>query len=450
MIIVDTALEKRERDGKPIRVAIVGAGYMGRGIAHTILAPIVGMKLVAVSNRNIAEADRAYRDGGIDSTRIVESTTQLEDAIAKGQYAIANDAKLLCQAENIDAIIEATGEIEFGAHVVMEAIGHGKHVVLMNAELDATIGPILKAYAERANVVLTYTDGDEPGVAMNLYRFVKTLGYKPVLMGQIKGFLDRYRNPETQQGFAAKHKQKPPMVASFADGSKLCLEGTIMANATGFKVRQRGMVGPQCAHVKDILNHFSADELLKGGLVDYVLGAEPGTGAFVVGYNDRPLDKKYMSYFKMGEGPLYVFYTPYHLPHLQLPMTVARAVLFHDATVTPLGAPVCDTFAVAKRDLKAGETLDGMGGFTCYGLIDTAEVSQAENFLPMALCQECRIKRDIPKDQPITYADVDLPQGRLCDKLRAEQNAYFRRGKTGGIIQAVPLSAETAAFSSLV
>jgi predicted homoserine dehydrogenase-like protein len=307
------------------------------------------------------------------------------------------------------------------------AIATGKHVTLMNAELDATIGPMLKVHADRAGVVLTYTDGDEPGVAMNLYRTVKMLGYRPVLMGQIKGFLNRYRNPETQQGFAAQHKQKPAMVASFADGSKLCLESTIMANATGFTVGKRGMFGPQCGHIKEMLTHFTAEQL-GNGWVDYALGAsDPGTGAFVIGYNDHPIKRQYMSYFKMGDGPLYLFYTPFHLPHLQLPLSVARAVLFHDATLTPLGKPVCDTLAVAKKDLKAGEVLDGMGGFTCYGLIDTYEVCQAANYLPMALTQDCRLKRDIPKDTPISYADIDLPIGRLCDKLRAEQTAYFSK-----------------------
>jgi predicted homoserine dehydrogenase-like protein len=127
----------------------------------------------------------------------------------------------------------------------------------------------------------------------------------------------------------------------------------------------------------------------------------------------------------MGDGPLYMFYTPYHLPHLQLPLTVARAVLFQDATLTPLGAPVCDTGTFAKRDLKAGEILDGMGGFTCYGLIDSYEACLAENVLPMALSQGCVLTRAIMKDEAVTYADVDLPAGRLCDKLRAEQTAHF-------------------------
>ncbi len=425
MVIVDTALEKRARENNPIRVALIGAGYMGRGIALEIITAMAGMRLVAVSNRHIGEAERAYKAAGVDTVERVETVQQVEEVIARGGYAVTDDAMLLCRAENVEAVIDATGEVEFGAHVVMEAIRHGKHVILMNAELDATVGPILKTYADRVGVVLTYTDGDEPGVAMNLYRFVKTIGYRPVLMGQIKGFLDRYRNPDTQRAFAEKHKQKAAMVASFADGSKLSLESTIMGNATGFKPVTRGMYGHRCGHVKDLLGLFQAEQLLKGGAVDFALGAEPHTGGFVIGYNEEPIKREYMSYFKMGDGPLYMFYTPYHLPHLQLPLTVARAVLFQDATLTPLGAPVCDTGTFAKRDLKAGEVLDGMGGFTCYGLIDSYEACLAENVLPMALSQGCVLKRAIMKDEAVTYADVELPVGRLCDKLRAEQTAHF-------------------------
>lgn len=431
MIIVDAALEKRQMEGNPIRVALVGAGYMGRGIALEIITAMSGMRLVAVCNRHIARAEQAYKEAGVESYKAVHSVGELEQAVSAGSYAVTEDPMLLCRAGNIEAIIDATGEIELGAQVAMESITHGKHLVLMNAELDATIGPILKVYADRAGVVYTYTDGDEPGVAMNLYRFVKSIGYRPVLMGQIKGFLDRYRNPETQRGFAEKHKQKAAMVASFADGSKLCLESSLMANATGFKPGVRGMFGHKCAHVKDLLNLFSPEQLLSGGLVDFALGAEPHTGGFVVGYNDHPIKKAYMSYFKMGDGPFYMFYTPYHLPHLQLPLTVARAVLFRDATLAPMGAPVCDTGTFAKKDLKAGEILDGMGGFTCYGLIDAYEVCQEENLLPMALSLGCRLKRDIPKDRGIKLSDVELPAGRLCDKLRAEQTDYFTRQTVG-------------------
>jgi predicted homoserine dehydrogenase-like protein len=398
---------------------------MGRGIALQIISAMPGLRLVAIANRHVEQAQRAYRDAGIDSCRAVTSVPALERAIADGTYAVVEDASLLCQAGGIEVVIETTGEVECGARVALESIQHGKHVVLMNAEVDAAVGPILKVYADRQGVVYTYTDGDEPGVAMNLYRFVASIGYKPVLMGQIKGFLDRYRNPDTQKEFAAKHKQKAAMVASFADGSKLALESTLMGNATGFRPGKRGMYGHRCAHVKELLNHFSVKDFAAGGLVDFVLGAEPHTGAFVVGYNDHPIKREYMSYFKFGDGPLYMFYTPYHLPHLQLPLSVARAALFRDATLAPLGAPVCDALTFAKRDLKAGEMLDGMGGFTCYGEIDNYELSAAEGFLPMSLSVDSRLKRDIAKDQPIRYADVVLPAGRVCDRLRAEQTAHF-------------------------
>jgi predicted homoserine dehydrogenase-like protein len=425
VIIVDSALEKRQQEGNPIRVALVGAGYMGRGIALEILTGIVGMRLVAIANRTVAEAQRAYHEAGVDSVRSVETSAELEEAIARGQYAVTDDPALLCQAANVEAIIESSGDVEFGARVVVQAIEHGKHVILMNAELDATIGPILKVYADRAGVVFTDTDGDEPGVAMNLYRFVKTIGYRPVLAGNVKGFIDPYRTPETQRAFAERNNQKPPMITSFADGTKLSMEAAILCNATGLKVAKRGMHGHRCAHVKEIMELFPVERLLEGGLVDYTLGAEPHTGAFVVGYSDHPIKQQYMRYFKMGDGPLYLFYTPYHLPHIQLSLTVARAVLFHDPTVTPIGAPVVDVLAIAKRDLKAGELLDGIGGYTCYGAIDNAEVGQAGDLLPMGLSHGCRMVRDVPRDQAISYADVELPAGRLADQLRAEQNSYF-------------------------
>ena len=425
MILVDTALEGREREGKPIRVGLIGAGYMGRGIALQFLTPLVGMKLVAIANRTLPDAERAYLQAGIDSVKTVGTVAQLESAIDGGQFAITENAFLPCEAGNIDVVIEATGEIEFGAQVVLKAIENGKHVVLMNAELDATVGPILKVRADRAGVVITNTDGDEPGVAMNLYRFAKTIGFRPVLAGNLKGMIDPYRTPDTQREFAEKHHQKPRMITSFADGTKLSMETTVLANATGFRVGRRGMYGPRCSHVKDALKHFSLERFENGGLVDYLLGAEPHTGAFVLGFNDHPVQCQYMNYFKMGDGPLYVFYTPYHLPHVQIATTVARAALFHDATVAPLGKPSCEVITVAKRELKKGELLDGIGGFTCYGMIDNAPTCRNENLLPMGLSEGCRLRVDVRRDQAVAYSDIELPQRRLCDKLKDEQSAYF-------------------------
>ncbi len=429
MIIVDTALERRQQEGNPIRVGMVGAGYLGRGITLQIEKYVKGMSLVAVSNRTLSKAERAYREAGAETVKSVETVAQLEEAIAQSQYAITDDAMLLCEAQGIDAIIEVTGEVDFGVHVAMKAIENKKHVILMNAELDATLGPILKVYADRAGVVISNADGDQPGVMMNLLRFVKTIGYDPVLAGNIKGLQDHYRTPETQRAYAAQYGITPKMATSFADGTKISMENAVVANATGLKVGKRGMYGPQCNHVSEAVSLFPMDQLLNGGLVDYILGAEPSPGVFVLGYDKDPVRQHYMKHFKMGEGPLYVFYVPYHLPHLELPLTAARAVLFEDAAVAPLAGPVCDVITLAKQDLKAGEVLDGIGGFTCYGVIENSDVCQAEYLLPMGLSEGCRLTSALSRDQAITYADVELPPGRLCDKLRSEQDVCFTPSK---------------------
>lgn len=434
MIIVDTALEKRKAQGNPIRVGLVGAGYMGRGIALQIITATPGMELVAVSNRTLAEAARAYEQAGTamikSGVTTVETRAQLEQAIQQGRPAITEDALLLGQAEGIDAIVEATGTIEFAAHAVLNALEHGKHVILMNAELDATLGPILKTYADRAGVVITNSDGDQPGVIMNLYRYVQGIGCRPVMAGNIKGLHDPYRTPETQKAYAAKYHQKPPMVTSFADGTKISMEMAIVANGTGLRAGQRGMYGPYCDDVQEALTLFPMEQLMDGGLVDYVVGAKPAPGVFIIGYNDHPLQQQYLRYYKMGEGPLYIFYTPYHLCHLDTPSSIARAVLFQDATLAPLGGPVCEVITAAKRDLQAGETLDGIGGFASYGLLENADVCREENLLPMGLSEGCRLVRDVSQNQVITYSDVRLPPDRICDKLRAEQTDHFALDKS--------------------
>ena len=425
MIIVDTALEKRERQANPIRVGIVGAGYMGRGIAAQLLRPPFGMRLAAISNRTVSKAEQALRDGGLHQFQKATSLTQLDTAISRGEVAVTDDPLLLCDSSKIDVIIDATSDLECGAQVVVRALEKQKHVVLLNAVLDATIGPILKTYADRNNVVITYTDGDEPGVAVNLFRFVKTMGFRPVAAGNLKGLLDPYRTPMTQKAFAERVNQSPSMITSFADGTKLSMECTILANSTGLRVGKRGMYGPKCAHVKEALNLFPPDQLLNGGIVDFLIGAEPHTGVFVIAHSNDPVNAQYMNFFKMGDGPFYIFYTPFHLPQVQVISTIARAALFQDATTSPIGKPVCDVITLAKRDLRAGEFLDGIGGFTCYGVIENADVAQQENALPMGLSENCRLKSDIPKDALITCDDVELPPGRLSDKLRAEQNQYF-------------------------
>jgi predicted homoserine dehydrogenase-like protein len=425
MIIVDGALARRVEQGGPIRVALVGGGYMARCIALQFVTSVQGMRLVAIANRTAARAEAAYRAGGVEDLAHVATAAALDAAIDAGRYAVTDDPAVLWESGRVEAVIEATGHVEFGTRVCFESLRHGKHVVLLGAEVDASVGPILKTYADRAGVVFSYTDGDEPGVGMNLHRFVASMGYRPVLMGQMKGMLDRYRTPETQIEFARKHGQNPQVMACFADGSKLALEAAIMGNATGFVPQVRGMKGYPCAHVNDMLKCFTPDDFAREGYVEYSLGAAPHTGAFVICEDAHPEKRRLMAYLKMGDGPLYMFYTPYHLPPWQVAHSVARAVLFGDPTVTPRGAPVCDTVSCAKRDLRAGETLDGVGGFACYGLVERHSICRSEGFLPIAVSSGCRLLRDVAKDQPIRYADVELPAGRLVDRLRAEQAQRF-------------------------
>jgi predicted homoserine dehydrogenase-like protein len=429
MIIIDRALERCHREGNPIRAALVGAGFMGRGITLQIITAVPGMKLVAIANRRLSEARRAYVEAGIDDISVAGSVVQLEHAIARGQYAITDDAMLLCEAGNIDALIEVTGTVEFGAHVVLKAIAHHKHVVLMNAELDGTIGPILKVYADKAGVVITNCDGDQPGVIMNLYRFVRGIGVRPLLCGNIKGLQDPYRNPTTQESFARQWKQKAHMVTSFADGTKISFEQAIVANATGMKVAKRGMYGPTVpagTPIQEAVNWYPLEKVGAGsGIVDYVVGAAPSPGVFVLGKHEHPVQQHYLNLYKLGSGPFYCFYTPYHLCHFEVPNTVARAVLFGDAAIAPLGAPLVDVVATAKIDLKQGDVLDGMGYYMTYGQCENSETVRAHNLLPIGLAEGARLTRDVPRDQVLTYNDVELPAGRLCDKLRAEQSAYF-------------------------
>ncbi|KWV47678.1 NAD(P)-dependent oxidoreductase [Bradyrhizobium macuxiense] len=429
MFIVDRELERLQRAGTPIRVGMVGAGFMAKGIVRQMLHYTKGMELAAISNRHLEGARKAYAESGESNVRHVRTADELDDCIARGQRAITEDPMLLCDANGIDLILEVTGAIEFAAHVVMRAITRAKHVVMMNAELDGTLGPILKIHADRAGVVITNTEGDQPGVIMNLYRWVKGLGIRPVLCGNIKGLHDPYRNPTTQEGFARKWGMKAPMVTSFADGTKISFENAIVANATGMRVARRGMHGPVVepgTPIQEAVNWYPIDELLEGpGIVDYCVGAMPNPGIFVLGTTDDTIEKHYLSLYKMGAGPLYCFYWPYHLCHFEVPFTIARAAIFKDAAITPLGAPCVDVVAAAKRDLKAGEVLDGLGQYMTYGLCENAHVVHAERLLPIGLAEGCRLRRNIARDQVLGYHDVEIPAGRLCDALRREQDTLF-------------------------
>ena len=428
MIIVDTALKARAAEGRPIRVAMMGAGFMAQGLTNQIVNSVPGMRVVAISNRRPDRAADVYRYAGRDDAEHVDDQRQLDAAIRAGRAVVTDNAMLLARSEEVDVLADVTGSVEYGARVVMEAFEHGKDVVLMNAELDGTIGPILQTYADRHGVIMSACEGDEPGVQINLYRWVEGLGLTPRVMGNVKGLQDPYRNPTTQQGFAEQWGQNPAMVTSFADGTKISFEQAIVANATGFVVQARGM-SRGLEYRGDIMGIGALYEIEQlrelGGIIDYVVGT-PLTKVYCLAEHPDPKQQHYLNLYKMGEGPLYSFFVPYHLVHFEVHNAIARVVLLRDHVARPLGGPVVEVCAVAKRDLKAGEILDDYGMYMTYGEAVNADEMSAGRYLPEGLVEGCRMRGDVPRDAVLTYDDVVLPPGRLADRLRAEQYRLFR------------------------
>jgi len=420
-LAVDHLLRKLESERRPIRVGLIGAGTTGRAVALQLGLRVPGIRLAGIANRTAAHAERALHEAGLDRVGRADTARAAAAHIEAARVVLTEDWRVLTRCDAIDIVVEVTGTVAFAAEVVLDAIEHRKDVVMVNAGLDSLVGPILKARADAAGVVLTHTDGDEPGVAMTLLRYLQSLGLKPVAAGNIKGMVDHYRTPDTQRAFAEKVGQDAQKVASFADATKLSMETCVLANATGFGVGRRGMFGPACSDVRELARLLPAEALLGGGIVDYCVGAAPHTGAFVVVHETNRYQRAQFEYFKLGDGPFYVFYTPYHLPHMQLMSTIGRAALHGDATAAPLGAPSCEVVAVAKRDLRVGERLDGPGGFCSYGLIDNRAAARAMNALPMAMSEGCVLRRAVPKDRVISFEDVERAPRTLVDDLWDEQ-----------------------------
>ena len=428
MILIDEALRRREAESRPVRVGLVGAGFMARGFARQLNRALPGLRLVGVANRTRAKALDLLRRAGCVDVRTIDDPDQLDRVVANGATGVTSDAQVLCAADSVDVLVEATGAVEYGASVLVAAIAHGKDVVSMNAELDATVGPVLQARARDANVIITGADGDQPAVQVNLARFVRSLGLTPLVYGNVKGMQDRYRTPSTQAGYAAQWGQTPEMVTSFADGTKISMEQALVANALDATIACRGMLGPEHGgHVDDLRTTFLETPGLErlrelGGIVDYVVGATPSPGVFVLAANEDPEREIYLRYGKLGDGPLYSFYVPYHLTALEVPLSVARVALFRDHVVSSRPSPPrVDVVACAKRDLRAGDVLDGLGGFMTYGVCERAEAVTNEGLLPIGIAEGSRMRRDVPRDRALTLDDLELPEGRLVIDLRREQ-----------------------------
>ncbi|MDR1892656.1 MAG: SAF domain-containing protein [Oscillospiraceae bacterium] len=428
MYEIDTKLLQLEREGRPIRVALIGAGQMGKDIVAQI-AGMNGMECDVVVDLNYELAKEAYRQAGYPDDQIVIADTpeEIEAASAAGKKAVSVQYKAAVRAGQVQCVIDATGSPEMGARVSMECIFHKKHIVMMNVECDITIGPILRKLSEQAGIVYSLTAGDEPGSVMEIIRFAKALGFKIVAAGKGKNNpLDIYANPGMKEWAdkAAARDMSPRMLIEFVDGSKTMIEMAAVSNATGLTIDCHGMHGPHC-NVADLTKVFSLKSqggiLDREGVVDYGIGnINPGVFVVVTTDNKRIIDGLVQR--DMGTGPNYLLYRPYHLCSIETPLTAAQAVIYGESSAHPLSYLTSECVTAAKKDLKAGEKLDAIGEYCYRAEIETAAIARAGKLLPVGLAKGARVICDIPRDTPITYDMVELDEGQVLLQLRWMQD----------------------------
>ncbi len=398
-IVMLAELKLRQTQGDPIRVGLAGAGAMGCGIALQV-AQTPGMELAFIVDRKEEAIQAALNATGCENKGVVTHSDPLQ----------AMDL-----VDGFDVFVESTNSIAPAYRFCEAAMQRGAHVVLMNAEVDLAFGPLLQKLAHENGVVCTSDAGDQHGVLMTMIEEIQLWGFRLVQAGNIKGFLNRYATAEDLAHEAAIRHLDPVQCCAYTDGSKLNIEMAVMANGTGLVPSVRGMEGPRADTVQEALSKFDLENLPSEGSVDYILGAEPGGGVYVIGHCDNPLQQQYLEYYKMGDGPFYLFYRPYHLCHLETTRAIALAALRGQAILRPLGRPIADVYAFAKRDLNKGDTVvHGIGGDEVYGLIDHVKVGEAERLLPIWLFEGESDKtptliNEVAKDAPVTLADISIP-----------------------------------------
>jgi len=404
--------------GDKIKIGIIGIGSMGKGLIYqSRLTPEIDCVAIAdiQIDRCIAVLDWLGLEYGIANNQL-----ELEQIISQGKMGVCTDGELIAQCKLVEAIVEASNSIIPAAHHTLAAINSEKDIILMNSEIDLIFGPYLAEKALKNGVVYTSCDGDQYGVIKHLIDDLRFWGFELVMAGNIKGFLNRYANPTTIRPEAEKRNLDYKMCTSYTDGTKLNIEMAILANAYGLETLVPGMKGPQANDVKEVFTRFDFDTLYqkKQPFVDYILGAEPGGGVFAIGYCEDHYQQEMLAYYKMGPGPYYLFYRPYHLCHIEAMSSVINAVRNRRSLLKPDFGMRTNVFAYAKRNLREGETLDGIGGYTCYGMIENRSDNSFKPRLPICLADNVKLERNIPKDGKILMDDITY------DKMRIDFNLY--------------------------
>ena len=391
-------------------------GAMGKGLLYQC-AVTPGFECVAVADLSVEKAAACAESLGI-SCRVARNPTESRDAVRAGKLAVSRDSMLVAESGEIDVLIESSNAISEAGRYCLAALESGKHLVMMNAEADLIFGPHLMRQARARGLVYTSCDGDQHGVIKHLVDDLELWGFELVMAGNIKGFLDRYSNPTRIIPEADARRLDYKMATAYTDGTKLCIEMALVANALGLRTPLPGMHGPRARQVQEVLGLFDFESLWsdRRASVDYILGAEPGGGVYAVGYCEHPYQRDMLAYYKMGRGPFYLFYRPYHLCHVEALECVADAVLDGRSLLEPAAGFQTNVFAYAKRDLRAGEPLDGIGGYACYGLIENCEGSEHPG-LPICLAEDLVLLRDIRKDAPVLMSDVETREDRADFEL---------------------------------
>ncbi len=436
MLNMDMKLAKREEEGKIIRTGIVGAGQMGRGMV-TQMVLMKGIMPAIVSDIKFENVINAFHYAGVKDEDIAKANT-LEEAnkyMEMGKYVATENSDLISHANLVECAIDVTGVPEVGVKIATDAMKNHKHVVMMDVETDVVIGSWLKKLGDENGVIYTGSAGDEPGAVMELYSFARAMGMQVKVMGKGKNNkLDYDCNPDTVLEEATRRKMSPRMLCSFKDGTKTMVEMTAMSNATGLIPDVIGGHGPSASpadRCKDLNEIFRLKKdggiLDKHGVVEYVNGIAPGVFVTVATENEEIAYQ--MQYHSMGPGPLWTLYRPYHLCNLETPLTVAKAVIDGEPTIIPIAGPVSECITVAKKDLKAGETIDGIGGYTTYGSIATAKETYEKGYVVYGLInKKAKMLKDAKKGQLLTLDMVELDTSTQLYQTRKEQDKMYNNG----------------------
>jgi predicted homoserine dehydrogenase-like protein len=420
-------LERAERR-EPVTVGVVGAGQMGTGLIVQ-LAGLAWCDIVGVADVRPERCLAALESAGVraDQVTVTDDPVAAKRAREAGRCLVTKDAELLANLEAEEVVVDATGVPEVGARVAHAAISARKHVVMLNVEADITVGHTLKRLADQAGVVYTGSAGDEYAATKELVDFANVLGFWIIAAGKGKNNpLDRNATPDQLDERAKKVGANPWMLCSFVDGTKTAVEMTCLSNATGLVSDVRGMHGPH-ASLPELPKIFCPREdggiLQQRGVVDYALGVAPGV--FVIVEARHPLIARELEYLQLGNGPYWALFRPYHLANLETAMSIARAVVYGEATIAPLPQPVSETIAIAKRDLRPGEVLDAIGGYTFYGVIERHAVAAQSGLLPLGLAEGVTLHHAVRKGEPIPRTAVDINRTSMLARLRDQQEAAW-------------------------